>query len=392
MADTTIYKKMLKEAGVPLTEAEIQTQWDQLNTASDVRISNESQWSPFWRLISAIATTPVVWLVNLLVNYALPNSFLMHATGSWLDLMAWAVDLERKAATPARGNLVFTRESPDGEREVPAGILVATPAISGRVYRVVTTEAVTMADGVLSALVPVQAEGTGTAYNLGPGYYSVLPEPIDGIASVTNASDWLAEAGANGERDDALRLRCKNQFSAVGQYHHDAAYRADITLFAGIQGDYVWFEHDAPRGPGTANAYIMIDSGCPTQEFVDTINTYIRDEGHHGHGDDMICMPMPTDPQALEVTAYHAGTLSDEDKAALLSGVEDRIRFAFRENQAFEGITRSMPCTRFSFSKLGEELHEQLSDLKSVVFSISDIVPGLELPTLESLTVTLEEF
>ena len=37
----------------------------------------------------------------------------------------------------------------------------------------------------------------------------------------------------------------------------------------------------------------MIDSGIPTQAFVDSINTHINDSGEHGHGDDMLCFPMP---------------------------------------------------------------------------------------------------
>lgn len=387
---TTVYEQMMKDAGIPTTQEGLQAKWDRINEESDVQIANDSAWSPFWRLISAIVTTPALWLVNLLTTYALPNAFLKDATGPWLELLAWAVDLERKAATKTRGYLLFTRDSADGEQKVDAGILVMTPEINGKIYRVITAEPVTMPDGTISTLVPVEAEKAGAEYNLGPGYYSVLPEPIDGIASVTNETDWISIAGADAESDDALRLRGRNQFSAVGQYHHDAAYRADISLFAGIQTDYIVFEHGAPRGPGSANAYIMIDSGCPSQEFVDGINTYIVDKGHHGHGDDMLCMPMPAAPKTLSATIYHDSVLSEDDQTILKERVTDRIRYAFRENQGYEGMTRTMPFSRFSFSKLSDELHDQFPDMKSIEFSLSDIVSTMELPTLDSLTVDLE--
>jgi len=335
-------------------------------------------------------TTPAMWLVQLLAAQVLPNFFLKDATGIWLELLAWAVDLERKKATRTRGQIRFTREAAEGEVVVEAGILVATPPINGKVYRVRTTEAVTIADGVISALVPVEAESAGTAHNLGPGYFTILPEPITGIDSVSNETDWITIAGADAESDDSLRLRCRNQFSAVGQYHHDAAYRADISLFAGTQPDFVWFEHDAPRGPGSANAYIMIDSGQPSQTFVDGINTYIRDQGHHGHGDDMLCYPMPVKADSLTVTVYHDDALPDDKVATLRQAVTDRVRFAFRENQDFTGITRAMPFSRFSFSTLANELHQQLPDLKSVAFSLTDIISAMEIPTLSALTVTTE--
>jgi len=387
---TSVYEQMLTDAGIPTTQEGMEEAWRIINDEEEVGIANDPKWSPFWRLIKAIVTTPGMWLVQLLATQVLPNFFLKDASGIWLELLAWAVDLEKKQATHTRGLIRFTREAADGEMVVEAGILVATPPINGKVYRVRTTEEVTIADGVVSALVPVEAEIAGTAHNLGPGYFTILPEPVSGIAAVSNEAEWITIAGADAESDDSLRLRCRNQFSAVGQYHHDAAYRADISLFAGIQPDFMWFEHDAPRGPGSANAYVMIDSGQPSQTFVDGINTYIRDQGHHGHGDDMLCFTMPEKPAALVVTVYHDGVLSGERVAALSQAVTDRVRFAFRENQNFTGITRTMPFSRFSFSTLANELHQQLPDLKSVAFSLADIISAMEIPTLSSLTVNTE--
>jgi uncharacterized phage protein gp47/JayE len=390
MMTKTIYEQMLVDAGIPTTEAGMKAEWNKLNDESDVKISNDSAWSPFWRLISAIVTKPALWLVELLINHALPNAFLKDAQGKWLNLLAWAVDLERKPATKARGKIRFTRESSAGEVVVEAGILVATPPINGKVYRVKTTEAVTLADGTINGLVPVEAEHPGKANNLGPGYYKILPEPVDGIESVANEADWITISGADEEPDDSLRLRCRNQFSAVGQYHHDAAYRAAISLFAGIAPNYVWFEHGAPRGPGSANAYIMIDSGCPSQSFVDGINAYIRDKGHHGHGDDMLCKPMPGAPKSLTVTVFHSSVLPEDKRTALKEEVTNRIRYAFRENQDFKDIIRTMPFSRFSFSRLSDELHGQLTDIESLAFSLSDIKSAMELPILDTLTVNLE--
>lgn len=408
MADTStttdaLFTRMAADAGMPTTEAEMQTAWEACNTEAGSPFSNSSEFSPFWRLISAIATRPSQWLLTLLVQHALPNVFLKYATGSWLDVYAWGVDVTRKGAVSALGNLTFSRNpGTAGDVAIPAGTMVESPDINGTTYRVATLAAAVIPDGQDSALAAVRAEASGAAYNLGPGYYSILPKAVPGVAAVTNADDWLTTEGADEESDEALRLRSRNQFAAVGQYHHDAAYRAMIAEFAGIRVDYIFFEKDAPRGPGTANAHIMTESGVPPLELVDAINAYIQTSGNHGHGDDMRCFAITTTPVELRVTVYPPVGMDDTRAEALRLSVEDRVRCAFRENTDFT-LTRVLPLTRFSFSTLSQELHAQLPDLRSVEFTRPaaagegeegelvwvDIVPARALPVLTSLEVVL---
>lgn len=386
-----LFETMLKEAGVPTTEAAMKAEWDAINAAEGSQITNNSAWSPFWRLISAIVTAPALWLVRLLIRDALPNVFLKFASGSYLDVYAWGVELERKPAAHAEGVVLFTRASASGSLTIPRGTAVESPAINGVVHRVLTKADAVIPDGQLGLEVPVRAEEAGTAANLGPGYYSVLPEPVPGIASVTNRDAWLTSPGADEEDDESLRLRARNQFQAVGQYHHDAGYRAVVTAFSGIRADYVFFEKDGPRGPGTANGYIMIESGIPPAELVDSINTHVRESGNHGHGDDMRFFAMPSAPVALTVTVYPQLSCSTERREALRTDIENAVRSAFRENQDVP-VTRPLPRSRFSLSLLDRELHELYPDLRSIEFNrAEDIVSGLSLPVLSSLTVTLGE-
>lgn len=389
MANDTeiLFTRMLQNAGFPVSAEAMQARWDALNAEQGTQITNSSKWSPFWRLISAIVTEPMKALVSALVTTILPQTFLQTSSGQWLDIYAWGVDLTRKAAVRAQGVVTLTRVNSAGELLIPAGTIIESPAINGHVYRVAVTENVTIPDLQLTASIPVQAVNTGTAYNLGPNYYSIMPQPVSGVASVVNGPDWLHVPGADEETDEELRLRCRNQFSAVGQYHHDAAYTADIASFAGIRTDYIVFRHEAPRGPGSANAYIMIDSGPAPQEFVDTINAHVRDAGNHGHGDDMLCFPMPALPVHLTATVHPVPNLQDEKKAELLQAVDGRIRAAFRENSDYS-MTRTWPHSRFSLSVLADELHAQLPELASIEFDRADIVAALELPVLAGLTVT----
>ena len=60
MADTestkdALFTQMAAEAGMPTTEAEMRQAWAQCNVEAGSPFSNSSEFSPFWRLVSAIA-------------------------------------------------------------------------------------------------------------------------------------------------------------------------------------------------------------------------------------------------------------------------------------------------------------------------------------------------
>lgn len=382
-----LFEAMLQEAEIPTTAAGMQSRWDAINVEEGSQITNNSAWSPFWRLTSAIVTAPAQWLVTLLIRHALPNVFLKFAAGTYLDVYAWGVNLSRKPAVPAAGSLLFRRASAEGTLAVPAGTVIESPAINGVTHRVATVHEAVFPDGELALEIEVKAEKAGAGANLGPGYYSILAEPMPGIVSVTNGEHWLDTPGADEEDDDALRLRCRNQFLAVGQYHHDAAYRAVVTAFSGIRPDYIFFEKDGPRGPGTANGYLMLSSGIPPADLVDSVNAHIRESGNHGHGDDLRFFAIPENPVSLVVTVYPLLDCDEYRRERVRQDVEDAVRCAFRENQDW-GVSQVYPRSRFSLSQLDRELHELLADLRSVEFNrAEDIVSGLSLPVLASLSV-----
>lgn len=137
-----------------------------------------------------------------------------------------------------------------------------------------------------------------------------------------------SEPGADEESDDELRERCRNQFNLVGNYHTDAVYRSMIAGVAGLSIDRIFFEHEAPRGPGTANAYLLLDSGVASAPFVNAVNDYINTQGHHGHGDDMQCYAMPETRHDLVVTVYvrNLANLTDDERNSLKAGIENMIR------------------------------------------------------------------
>ncbi|ELY2737455.1 baseplate J/gp47 family protein [Cronobacter dublinensis] len=383
------FEEVVKASGMPVTKEALRERFNGI-VQEEGLITNTSNMSPFWRLITAIVTTPVLWLKDVLVGTVLANMFVATASGQMLRLLAWAVNVTAKPATAAQGVIRFYKADAGAVVTVKAGTLIQTERINGTVYELTTTADFTIASAVASALIPVQATATGGAFNLAPGYYRILPVAVDGISHAVNEADWLTVPGADEESDDELRERCRNQFNLVGNYHTDAVYRSMIASVAGLSIDRIFFEHEAPRGPGTANAYLLLDTGVTSDPFIEAVNDYITTQGHHGHGDDMQCFAMPETRHTLAVTLYvrNLANLTDEEQRALRTGAENLIRCAFRENNEFD-VRKTWPFSRFSFSNLGRELHRQFAAIDSLAFSLTDIVSGLSVPRLDTLTVRL---
>ena len=384
------FKQALTDAGIPTTEAGLRKAWETEVAAQGSKLSNTSAYSPFWRLITALVTKPVLWLINFISDTVLPNFFVKTAGDTWLDMLAWAVNVERKGATKATGMMLFTRIAAGGTLELPAGIVVQSAAINGHIYQMVTTTPATFADGLLQLEIPVEAQEEGSGYNLAPGYYAILPVPLAGIAQVVNTDGWLIAPGADPEPDDQLRLRVRNQVSAVNQWHTDAVYRAMISAFPGVRPDGVYFLHGAPRGPGSANAYVLFEADVPAETYLEHINAHIRDQGNHGHGDDLVVMVMPETQHAIRLTLWPRALIGNEKRDSLRDDVALFVRAAFRESTATDfQPTLTYPQSRFSFSRLGEELHQQFPGIESLHFDNADIVSELSIPRINSLVVTL---
>ncbi|WP_447075803.1 baseplate J/gp47 family protein [Vibrio alginolyticus] len=385
------YAELVKQSGIPTDEASWKQVLKEEMEKEECIISNDSPFSPFWRLIESAVVKVTLWLINtLLVGYVLPNMFVATAVDQWLDLLAWQCKLTRKGATKAKGLIAFQRAAAKGPALViPKDTWIQTEPINGNIYRVRVLADTTLPENETMTMTEVEAESEGAAYNLGEGYYHILPTAIPGIAAATNPAEWLTEAGADKESNDELRLRIRNQWSAVAKWHIDAAYRSLLTSRAGINDDNVYFEHNAPRGPGTANSYILLDTGEPSPEMLADLNAYIREQGQHGHGDDLQVMAMPETQANIVCRVWPIRSLTMDERTQLKAAVEKFIGAAFRENTDYSP-TVTNPVLRFSFSKLGQELHGQFAQIESLEFDNADIINNLTVPRIQTLEVSIE--
>ena len=82
------FKQALTDAGIPTTEAGLSKAWESEVAAQGSKLSNTSAYSPFWRLITALVTKPVLWLISFISDTVLPNFFVKTAGDTWLDMLA----------------------------------------------------------------------------------------------------------------------------------------------------------------------------------------------------------------------------------------------------------------------------------------------------------------
>ena len=371
-----ICEQIAKDEGVPTTEDELKEHFYAKLQEQGSKIANQSKYSPFFNLLSVIVTKPALWLITFMIGTVMPNLFLKWASGAFLEIIAWARGITRKAASKAEGKITFTRETTVGDLPISAGVIVSSVEIDSVVYQVVTTEDGTILDGESSVKIPVVAAEEGEAYNLQEGYYSILTTPVSGITQVRNDEDWLTTPGADIEDDDNLRERVRNVILQQSSLHTDAAYRSIISSYTGVDPDDIYFDHSAPRGAFTADAYILLDVGEPSQDFIDSLNYHINDEGNHGHNDDLMAFAIPELEVSVNVEVTPVANLTSEEKAQLGIDVSNVIQAAFRGNSSYSDVTRTQPYTQFSISNLGRDIHREVSNVYSLKWNSpnSDII------------------
>ena len=245
----------------------------------------------------------------------------LESTGEWLDLHAAQVNEARKAATKARGNVLFLRGDQAGNIRIPAGRIVRTlPDGKGEIYRYVTDELVVLPEGADSVAVPVTAEEYGRGANAAVGQICELVTPVEGIAGVTNAADWLTEEGADEESDASLQARYVLAWQKQAGVTR-AAYEAAAYSVPGVMDVYVADQH--PRGEGTVDVIIQGSAGIPTQSLLDEVRAALDDSIVINH-DLLVRAP---DQVAVRVAAVLELVSGDEE--AILAEAEAWVREMF---------------------------------------------------------------
>ena len=198
-----------------------------------------------------------------------------ESSGEWLDVHAAQVDVTRKAATQARGMVLFRRGGATGNIRIPAGRIVRTlPDGRGVIYRYVTDDLAVLPEDADTVAVPCTAEEYGQGGNAAVGQICVLVTPVEGIGGVDNAADWLTDEGADEESDASLQRRYVLAWEAQAGVTR-AAYESAALSVPGAMDVYVADQH--PRGEGTVDVVVQGSAGLPTENLLAKVREALDD-------------------------------------------------------------------------------------------------------------------
>ena len=144
------------------------------------------------------------------------------AEGTMLDRHADSRGLRRKEAATATGLLRFRRKGAAAQEILlPQGLVAATTGAEP--VRFITTEAGRIAAGETEALIPAQAEQSGSGGNAAAGSITLLVTAVGAVEEVENPQAF--SGGQDAETDEELRSRLLASYHAVSNGSNAAYYQ-----------------------------------------------------------------------------------------------------------------------------------------------------------------------
>jgi uncharacterized phage protein gp47/JayE len=173
----------------------------------------------------------------------------------------------RKTDNKAAGS--FSGHS-HGEGNVPAGSWIVVEGTELR-YKVSAKTAFT-ADNNFT--IPVEAEFSGSDYNIGSGMPLRITRFVNGLSSVTVPENWQSALGENTEEDDPYRERIKTRWRNQTLGDTKEAYRYYAEAVSGVRSAKII---RTPRGPGSTDVIIASVTGLPTPELLAKVKAALHD-------------------------------------------------------------------------------------------------------------------
>jgi uncharacterized phage protein gp47/JayE len=185
------------------------------------------------------------------------SAFINLASGSSLDHVAALLDVTRKDARFAAGEVLFKRGTPaPGDIVIPAGTVVSTD--QGQNFE--TTDKRTLRRGQLSVTAPIRAQVEGTSGKVDASTIKNINRPIFGIDSVQNdAASFFASAK---ETDAELRQRVRGAIERAGKSTVDAIRYGLIEDIPEITQENVQVSEN-PDTPGVVQVNLGIETSTP---------------------------------------------------------------------------------------------------------------------------------
>ncbi len=200
----------------------------------------------------------------------LNSCFLLHAEADWLDIKAADYAKSRKGAKATRGYVTIYRGDYSNALLVTKGHCFKTePDAGGNELKFYCVENTVIGAGEESGKVLVEAENTGTFYNIAPGRITISMIHLDGINYVTNEENWLFEEGADAETDEELRIRALSSWAELATRTIEEKLVNTAKSVTGVLDVRVDAQH--PRGQATVDIIVTGTAGTASQELINQV-------------------------------------------------------------------------------------------------------------------------
>lgn len=252
---------------VPTEEEAMEEKIQELRDAGFV-VTNFSKGGIFYTLLYVVIHIGIE-IKTAAVDF-INSGFMKHCPEEYVEIRAADYSKTRKEGTKAEGYVTVYRDDTSRAARIAKGHPFRTDTDAyGNYLRFYAMEEQTIPEGVGEFDVAVQAEETGSAYNVAAGTINNTMVHIEGYSSVTNREGWLTQEGSAQESLESLRARCLNSRAENSERNIDAKIKSVAEGVAGVKVAYVNSQH--PRGQGTWDIIVTGTSGAASDKVLDDV-------------------------------------------------------------------------------------------------------------------------
>lgn len=326
-------------------------------------INNFNKGGIFYLIIRIFVTIYIE--IKTLARTVINNLFIKHADEDWLEIKAPDFGKARKEAVKAQGYVTIYRNEYQNALQITKGHMFKTlPDVNGKELKYYVLETTVIGAGEESGRVLVEAEESGTSYNLPSGKITISMIHLDGVEAVSNEEGWLHLEGSDIEDIEDFRERIGESWSELAELTTEDKLKNVARKVSGVLNVEVDAQH--PRGQGTTDIIITGTGGEATKELlqrVEAATSYLK-----GNYDDFLYKSSTVIRQDISLTIYISKEASTTGvKATAEHIIEDVLQLGKREelNCLYMDDVRYAlkkgiaDCKRVEFSKPAADIEEE---------------------------------
>ena len=351
-----------KVCPVPDEEEEMERIRNELEDEGFI-INNFNKGGIFYLIIRIFVTIYIE--IKTLARTVINNLFIEHADEDWLEIKAPDFGKARKEAVKAQGYITVYRNEYQNALQITKGHMFKTlPDVNGKELKYYVLETTVIGAGEESGRVLVEAEESGTSYNLPSGKITISMIHLDGVEAVSNEDGWLHLEGSDIEDIEDFRERIGESWSELAELTTEDKLKNVARKVSGVLNVEVDAQH--PRGQGTTDIIITGTGGEATKELlqrVEAATSYLK-----GNYDDFLYKSSTVIRQDVTLAIYISKEASVEGvKATAEHIIEDVLQLGKREelNCLYMDDVRYAlkkgiaDCKRVEFSKPAADIEEE---------------------------------